>query len=638
MSAITSYPESTNFNNQSNPRGEPEAWGYPRPSNHENGTGYPQNTAPFHNQSSLRRKTDVMPSTHQHSNRTARPPSDPTQKEYGEKIPRNGTPSSSRVPSGYDSSYLSPPKGGKFRPAIVNNGSRSGSEADSLLDLYGHPRSVAEGTERSDRDVTLEDLYNLDQEDPDSSRWIHRDKLAVIESHEMQEAGIKLPRQMRSKSSLRYKKSHSRNVSSASARDEEPAVPGTKETKRQRLRSPVRQEAQDTPLEYDLRTPEERAADSTLGSGSSAMNYQPNTGRSGSKIPLPKISPLPITQSHIGRNTQIPRVRGTSGNWDGGDEDGLSYNRIRSRSNSVGSRVLLDDSQVNGTPTPASRPASRNGVVNSPPKQRSVSKPGSVSNARPRTSNGSRNISEPQKLRPSPSTQRSSPGFPRPKSRSGLETRPATAVNRPEGEAPWIADMYKPDPRLPPEEQMLPTHAKRLQQEQREREAREAGLSPPQPPPASLTPERPVGITRTPSPLAVNKHAQPETSQQTHVHQNQESPRNDRPPQQPQLHQNQESPRSDRYTPERTNTNSPNGQWPLRVAPPVQPPPMKHKNSTNGISPISPDQAHGGYSTIPKVQSTPPIGSAPSPKPMPQAMVQEKPRQKDKGCGCCVIM
>ncbi|KAL8920757.1 MAG: hypothetical protein Q9208_006087 [Pyrenodesmia sp. 3 TL-2023] len=620
MSAITSYAESTNFNNQSDPRGEPEAWGYPTPSNYENATGYPQKTAPARGQDSLRRRTDAVPLINQHTNGTALPPNGPTQIESGEKLSRNGTPSSTRVPSGYDSSYLSPPKGGKFRPAIVNNGSRSGSEADSLLDLYGHPRSVAEGTERSDRDVTLEDLYNLDQEDPDSSRWIHRDKLAVIESHEMQEAGIKLPRQMRSKSSLRHKKSHSRNQSSTSARGEEPAVPGAKEAKRQRLRSPVRQEAQDTPPEYDLRNPEERAAGSAPGSGSSAMHHQANSGRSGSRIPLPKTSPLPITQSYIERNTQLPRVRGVSGNWGGGDADSLSYNRVRSRSNSVSSRVLLDDPRVNGTPTPASRPASRNGLPNLAPKQRSVSKPGSVSNARPGTSNGPRNISEPQKLRPSPSTQRSSPGFPRPRSRSGLEARPATAVNRPEGEAPWIADMYKPDPRLPPEEQMLPTHAKRLQQEQREREAREAGLSPPQPPPASLTPERPVGITRTPSPMAVNNHAQTDSSHQ------------------PELHQNQESPRNERYIPERTNTNSPNGQWPLRVAPPIQPPPIKHKNSANGISPISPDQSHGGYSTIPKVQNTPPIGSAPSPKPMPQAMVQEKPRQKEKGCGCCVIM
>ncbi|KAL8713652.1 MAG: hypothetical protein Q9225_006718 [Loekoesia sp. 1 TL-2023] len=561
-----------------------------------------------------------MPLTTQPSNGNTRPPSDPTQRDFGEKISRNGTPNSTKVPSSYDPSYLSPPKGGKFRPALLSNNSRSGSEADSLLDLYGRDRSVAEGTDRSDRDVTLEDLH-LDQEDPESSRWIHRDKLAMIESHELQEAGIKLPRQRRSKSSLRNKRSHSRNQSITSVKDPEPDVPATREGARQKVHSPVQQQLQENPMDYDLRTPEEIALDSSPQNGSTIMYHQPNSGRSGSRIPLPKTSPLPIAQGYIDRSAPLPRNRRASGNWSGGDEEGFSYNRIRSRSNSVGSRVLFDDAEVNGTPTPAAKPGSREGFANSPPKQRSVSKPVSVSNARPRTSNGPRNISEPQKLRPSPSTHKSSPGFPRPRSRNGLEARPATAVNRPEGEAPWIADMYKPDPRLPPEQQMLPTHAKRLQQEQRAREAKEAALDSQQPAPATLTPERPVGITRTPSPLATKHPSQP-FPQNT-----QETP------------QDQDF-RSFNNTPDRANANSPSGQWPLKVAPPVKPPSVK-TNHNSGNSPISPDQSHGGYSTIPKVQNTPPIGSAPSPKPMPQPMLQEKPRkekEKEKGCGCCVVM
>ncbi|KAI4117457.1 MAG: hypothetical protein LQ338_007551 [Usnochroma carphineum] len=605
-------------------------------------TGYPQKVASSRSQGSLRRKADAMPLTTHHVNGNTRPPSDPAQREFGEKLSRHGTPSSTKAPSNYDSSYLSPPKGSKFRPALTSNGSRSGSEADSLLDLYGQPRSVVEGTEKSERDVRLEDLYNLEQEDDESSRWIHRDKLAVIETHEMQEAGITLPRQRRSKSSLRHKRSHSRNQSTASAKDDEPAVPGTREGKRQKVRSPVRREAHDDPVDYDPRTSGEIAAGPLPGSGSSAMFHHPNMGRSGSKIPVPKTSPLPIAQGHIERNAPLPRSRGVSGNWSGGDDDSFGYNKSRNRSNSIGGRVLLDDPEVNGTPTPAARPDSRNGVINSPPKQRSFSKPRSVSNARPRTSNGARNISEPQKLRSSPSTQRSSPGFPRPRSRNGLEPRPATAVNRPEGEAPWIAEMYKPDPRLPPEEQMLPTHAKRLQQEQREREAKEAAQHPQHPAPATLNPERPVGITRTPSPMAANNHTQP--FNQT---------RNQQPYQNQNQNQNQDQDtRNDRYPSEqRPNANSPSsGQWPLKVAPPIKPPSAKshshshnHNSTTNGNSPISPDQPHAGYSTIPKVQSTPTVGSAPSPKPMPQAMVQEKPRgrgrEKEKGCGgCCVVM
>jgi hypothetical protein len=43
-------------------------------------------------------------------------------------------------------------------------------------------------------------------------------------------------------------------------------------------------------------------------------------------------------------------------------------------------------------------------------------------------------------------------------------SRPTSFHMRPEGEAPWVATMYKPDPRLPPDQQMLPTHAKRALQ------------------------------------------------------------------------------------------------------------------------------------------------------------------------------
>lgn len=57
---------------------------------------------------------------------------------------------------------------------------------------------------------------------------------------------------------------------------------------------------------------------------------------------------------------------------------------------------------------------------------------------------------------------------------SGGISRPVTA--RPEGEAPWIATMYKPDPRLPPDQQIIPTHAKRMQQEQWENQGRPGSM------------------------------------------------------------------------------------------------------------------------------------------------------------------
>jgi len=53
--------------------------------------------------------------------------------------------------------------------------------------------------------------------------------------------------------------------------------------------------------------------------------------------------------------------------------------------------------------------------------------------------------------------------------RASMERRRALhPAARPEGDAPWLAEMYKPDPRLPQEEQIIPTHAKRLAREKEE--------------------------------------------------------------------------------------------------------------------------------------------------------------------------
>jgi hypothetical protein len=52
----------------------------------------------------------------------------------------------------------------------------------------------------------------------------------------------------------------------------------------------------------------------------------------------------------------------------------------------------------------------------------------------------------------------------RPGSSSGHRQRPSTGHYSPEGDPPWMASMYKPDPRTPPDEQILPTHAKLMLQ------------------------------------------------------------------------------------------------------------------------------------------------------------------------------
>ena len=562
-------------------------------------------------QSSLRRKADPIPLSTQQTNGNVRPPSDPTQRELGERTVRDGTPNSTKTIPNIDASYLSPYKGGRFRPALSDK-SRSGSEADSLIDLYGHPRSTFESTDRPEREPTLERLYN-EEDDPESSRWIHRDKLAVIESQEMQEAGIKLPRPKTSKSNLRHRKSHSRNRSATSTRDLEPDATISREEKRLKTRSPEQQEVRENdPTSYDLRTPEEIASDPFPGSASPMYNHN-GLKSSTSRIPLPNSSPMPIPREHIERHTPLPRKRGTSGDWSGGDEYGFAYNKIRSRSSSAGSRVLLNEGEMNGTPqhpTPVTYPGNSSSSDASPSKVRIVSKSGSVSNARPKTANGPRNVSESQKPRIVSSNQRSPTSGQSPKSRSGLEARPATAVNRPEGDPPWIATMYKPDPRLPPDQQILPTHAKRLEQEQRERESK-AGQTPPQ----NRAEQKPQ-INQTPLTTSSSNN----------------NPRLHQPNDNSYFTPNEKQPRD--WAPGNGNGGTtPSSPWPLKMSPSKSSLPNGNSPTGSGID------HHGGYSTIPKVQSTPPMGSAPSPKPMPQPMVQEKPKpQKEKGCGCCVVM
>ena len=275
------------------------------------------------------------------------------------------------------------------------------------------------------------------------------------------------------------------------------------------------------------------------------------------------------------RNTPLTRNRGASGNWNGGDEDGIANNKIRSRSHSVGSQVLLDDGEqhltsdhtipVGGQDSPSASPSKRAG--------NKISQAPSVG-AR-KASSALRNASDSQKApRTASSTYRSSPGQ-RPKSRSGLETRPATAINRPEGDPPWLATMYKPDPRLPPDQQLLPTHAKRLEQKKN-------GIPVP-------TPDEDI------NPITVHPHEESQPS----------NPGDDVLKQE-----------GDKIEP----------AWPLKVS-------STKDNGSPGLS----GTEHGGYSTIPKVQNTPSIGAATSPKPV-QPPKPEDEAPKKKGCGCCVIM
>lgn len=145
--------------------------------------------------------------------------------------------------------------------------------------------------------------------------------------------------------------------------------------------------------------------------------------------------------------------------------------------------------------------------------------------------------------------------------------------------------MYKPDPRLPPDQQVIPTHAKRMQQEQWEREGKVPAI-----------------YGRDFSPLTVQTYDSNGSAVKPLPSPNQEPEQDSQ--QKPQL-----------------ETLSPTEPLSTRVKSPDP--------ATNAV----------GYKTVPSVQSTSAQArlnsiSAVQPKPVHV----EAPPAKEKGCGCCIVM
>lgn len=318
----------------------------------------------------------------------------------------------------------------------------------------------------------------------EDSAWIHRDKLAQIEIQEMADAGFHVRPSRRSESAgpgVRDNRSQSRNETRrprSRERDTPAAVelpadpPLDEETGRQyasfddyakKKRTSTIPAADEEEHEYDteagtqIRTPEEVAAD---------HSHRQHTLRpSTSRIPISKAGAVPVPQQVVDRDSPLPRSRSGSGAW-GGTWDETQYER-KARSNSIGSQNLLDDAEGKTTPPPGSR-ASAMKDKHSPPKSRlpnkSLPAPGaSKVSALGSTSGTGRPPSSHLKKKNLASSQR-------PGSRNGAGS--SASQNAPEGDPPWLVNTYKPDPRLPPDQQMLPTHAKRMMQEQWEKDGK----------------------------------------------------------------------------------------------------------------------------------------------------------------------
>lgn len=266
-----------------------------------------------------------------------------------------------------------------------------------------------------DGNISGQYVYSQDQ-----SKWIHRDKLARIETEELEAAGIVLPK-FRAGSRQRRDRNDSRLGHNT---ESDPTL------NRPRKDSSTLEALEPSPPSWDLRTPEEIAEANELA------YFTPNALTSSTRIPVAKISPAPIPLDFLERGSSA--VRGQ------GDEDeGISYAKTRSRSASATFRDVGS----------AQRPGKRSVTDTSPKKGQ---RKGSISTpSRPGTRSGPKE---------SPGSAAS-----RPTTRNG---RAASRAKHPEGEPPWMANTYKPDPRLPPDQQYPPFVAKRMAQEQMEREGK----------------------------------------------------------------------------------------------------------------------------------------------------------------------
>ncbi|KAI1753216.1 hypothetical protein F4782DRAFT_539647 [Xylaria castorea] len=267
--------------------------------------------------------------------------------------------------------------------------------------------------------------------DDENSKWIHRDKLAKIENEELQAAGIVLPKP-RNQSRPRRDRSHSRRRGTTDSSDQQYITVSRKNSDLNHDRTPDTET-----MSWDLRRPEEIAEDP-------GEYWVSNDSGKGTRIPVAKISPAPIPPDFIDRNAPVQR-KTSFPLFD--EEASIAYRKTRSRSNS-GVNVLEDWSKAQPGKRAVTDGSPKKAATTAPRKTSAPTKP--TTQGRPKTRSG-----------PAP--------------RSSSTTRPTTrsgemSPRAPEGDPPWMISAYQPDPRLPPEQQLLPTVAKRLQQEKWEQE------------------------------------------------------------------------------------------------------------------------------------------------------------------------
>lgn len=397
----------------------------------------------------------------------------------------------------------------------------------------------------------------------EDSKWIHRDKLAKIESEELQAAGFILPA-ARSRSRPRRDRSQSANRLAAD---------GTRKRK-------------DSSLEP--KTLDTTAAINGWANETDDDHAARPTTQAGSRIPVPKKSPA------------YPRTRENSPEE---LEKTIDSSKVRSRSNSTTLKGL------DPSPNLKHQNIKRAGTDATPKKIA--------------TPSGPRKASAPTKTIP-PEAR----GKPRPKNKttnSGSGARPSTrdglresstgslGSKQMEGEPPWMINAYKPDPRLPPDQQLLPTVARRLAQERWEQEGHLGNVYD-----KDFRPLTDEGLNERPAGMA--------------------------------------SPPIDNIVQQEIETKA--DEWPLKSPEPKSPSSLG-RSSTYSTMPKIQDKAPSHQSPMPSPR--PPQNPIPQQAPIPQLSpmppppqpmqitrvpdVEEKEPQgkggkadKKEGCGCCIVM
>lgn len=455
----------------------------------------------------------------------------------------NGSRSSSLSrPVHHESPYLTSSRG-RRDPSL----NRQGSEVGSMREAYGH-----DGSRREPEGA--KDGLNLFLDGTSQEQWIHRDKLAKIESEELHQAAILFQRRMRGESKSSGRERNHESYSAANGTG--PSSPAEYSEPWPELREDARRGQGTTERKHwDLRRPEEIAADDAAAS----IYSHPSQGKSASRIPISTASPVPIAGT--GRDSHS-RSRAAT------DEDDRS-----SRGRRASEPINID--QEMSTPSPTSRPGSRGFTTQNTPAKK-----------KPATTR--KTSAPPTNRKTSTARSRAVSGNVRPTTR-GNESRPTTAANRPEGDPPWLATMYKPDPRLPPDQQMLPTLAKKMQQEQWEKEGR-----------------TPNTYDRNFAPLAVHPFDEPPVPSKT--------------------------------DPEPTPAPEPEPEPQPQSPQPVES--IQLNDIPSAKSPEPRPNTSTGYSTMPKVQDTPPMGLTPNPNPnwTPPVVTAREAPKKEKSCGCCIVM